>query len=129
MIRQLPETYKLLSSPPFSTIPLLGYNKVGDNTFPNLVPLLMGISVKEVKNTCLHTQKEKIDSCPFIWKEYASKGYKTAYGEDTTYLSTFNYQRTGFVEQPVDYYARPYLMVKLKLFKIFFFKEFFSICI
>lgn len=112
MLRQLPNTYKVLTSPPLSAISLLGYNKVGDNTFPNLVPLLMGLSAKEIKSLCATTQKHKFDLCPFIWKNFAARGYKTGYGEDPTSMSTFNYQRTGFVEQPVDYYARPYFMVK-----------------
>jgi len=41
-IRQMPKTYEFLTDT-LSGIELLGYNKVGDNTFPNIIPLLTGL--------------------------------------------------------------------------------------
>ncbi|KAJ4441720.1 hypothetical protein ANN_11578, partial [Periplaneta americana] len=48
--RQLPKILKILQN--MKAIELLGYNKVGDNTFPNLVPVLSGLSEKELKDVC-----------------------------------------------------------------------------
>lgn len=97
MIRHLPETYKLLSSPPLNATTLLGYNKVADNTFPNLMPLLAGHSVEELRKVCnwpsgSETWSSKFDSCPIIWKKFAKRGYRTMYGEECPHLSTFNFQ-------------------------------------
>lgn len=44
-----------------------GYNKVADNTFPNAMAVLAGLTLNEAKQIC---QPEKIDglnNCPFIW--------------------------------------------------------------
>jgi hypothetical protein len=102
----------VLLSPPLSAIPLFGYNKVGDNTFPNLIPLLTGMSAHELARACYPNHKTKLDACPFIWKHFAAAGYRTAFGEDFPDIATFNYHKIGFVEQPVDYYARPLHTVK-----------------
>ncbi|KAF4532247.1 hypothetical protein B566_EDAN004333 [Ephemera danica] len=108
MERQLPVTRKLLLSPPLSAVSLLGYNKVGDNTFPNLIPMLTSLDLDELTRTCWPAlNKNKLDGCPFIWKKFAAAGYRTVYGEDCARFSTFNYVKTGFVEQPTDYYTRP----------------------
>ena len=44
---------------------MYGYNKVGDNTFPKLVPLLTGHYVEDILN---NTFKEKLDYFSLIWK-------------------------------------------------------------
>ena len=44
---------------------MYGYNKVADNTFPNLTPLLTGHYVEDIWN---QTAKRKFDYFPFIWK-------------------------------------------------------------
>jgi hypothetical protein len=112
MERELPQLRQVLLSPPLSAIPMLGYNKVGDNTFPNVVPLLTGLAESQLAQACSwRDAKTKIDACPFIWRLFTERGYRTAYGEDCTWMSTFNYAKTGFVQPPVDYYARPFLQV------------------
>ncbi|KAL1429935.1 hypothetical protein MTO96_015433 [Rhipicephalus appendiculatus] len=50
------------------------------------------------------------DNCTFLWTMFANAGYRTLYAEDNTEMSTFNYLKPGFGEQPTDYYIRPFLL-------------------
>ncbi|KAF8770959.1 hypothetical protein HNY73_018426 [Argiope bruennichi] len=83
-----------------------GYTKVGDNTFPNLNPLLTGRFPQDIWNETL-ADTMYFDDVDIIWKRYANKGYRTLYAEDSPFFGTFNYGRRGFNETPVDYYLRP----------------------
>ncbi|XP_015929475.2 uncharacterized protein [Parasteatoda tepidariorum] len=83
-----------------------GYTKVGDNTFPNLVPMLTGHFVEyywneSVRDTFL------FDNISLIWKDYARNGFRTFYAEDSPFSGTFNYIKRGFHDPPTDYYYRP----------------------
>jgi len=77
---------------------------------PNFVAFLTGLSLDQLKNQCWASPHSNFDNCPFIWKEYSKLGYVTAYAEDDPRISTFNFQKTGFVSPPTDYYIRPFLM-------------------
>ncbi|KAJ8921093.1 hypothetical protein NQ315_015891 [Exocentrus adspersus] len=99
--RQMPETVAYLTG--IGAVELLGYNKVGDNTFPNLVPVLTGMFEGELRNSCWPTDKHHFDKCHFLWDDYKLKGYTTVYGEDSSWMGLFNYQRRGFQKQPTDY--------------------------
>lgn len=101
-------------------VQLKGYNKIGLNTFPNLLAVLNGQNESEnlKKCTVIDSRKPK-NICPLIWNDYKKKGYVTAYAEDTPHMSTFNYLHVGFVEQPTDYYLRPMMVAGKKLFSIF----------
>ncbi|CAG9825535.1 unnamed protein product [Phaedon cochleariae] len=99
--RQMPETVKQLKQ--IGAVELLGYNKVGDNTFPNLMPVLTGMTEKELTENCWPKENAFFDDCPFLWKDYKKKGFVTAYGEDSSWMGLFNYQRNGFQNQTVDY--------------------------
>ncbi|CAG7786043.1 unnamed protein product [Allacma fusca] len=107
-IRVMPLTHKYLTQN-LSAFGFNGYVKVADNTFPNLVPFLTGKSVKELRNTCWKNAKQRFDKCPFIWKNYSNHGFRTAYSEDEVWMSTFNYHKRGFGEQPADYYFNTFL--------------------
>ncbi|XP_069698059.1 uncharacterized protein [Periplaneta americana] len=106
--RQLPRTLKILQN--MKAIELLGYNKVADNTFPNLIPVLSGLSAKELKNVCWPNNNAVFDECNWVWKNFSAAGYRTAFGEDASNIGLFIYARRGFKKQPTDYYSRPYLM-------------------
>ncbi|XP_049802996.1 uncharacterized protein LOC126237173 isoform X4 [Schistocerca nitens] len=90
-------------------IEMLGYNKVGDNTFPNLVPVLAGMSEAELRNACWPNDKVAFDDCPWLWKTFHAAGYRSAFGEDAPWMGIFSYLKVGFVLQPTDYYLRPYM--------------------
>ncbi|ENN76196.1 hypothetical protein YQE_07164, partial [Dendroctonus ponderosae] len=101
--RQLPKSYEFLMKK-LQGVELLGYNKVADNTFPNLIPVLTGLFEKELKPLCWPTFSTHFDRCPFVWKNYSQKGYATAIGEDCAWIGLFNYLKVGFKNRPSDYY-------------------------
>ncbi|KAF6215425.1 hypothetical protein GE061_010177 [Apolygus lucorum] len=107
-IRQMPRTMAFFEENSGTT--LLGFNKVGYNTFPNLIPALTGMSTKELEQECWPNNRSIFDHCPFIWKKFKEHGYVTAYGEDNTFVSTFSYQTIGFRSEPVDYYLKPFFV-------------------
>lgn len=57
-------------------VEMMGYNKVAENTYPNLVPLLSGLSAEQLKTTCLQNNGDLVDTCPIIWKKYHEKGFR-----------------------------------------------------
>uniref|UniRef100_T1IJT6 Uncharacterized protein n=1 Tax=Strigamia maritima TaxID=126957 RepID=T1IJT6_STRMM len=104
MLRHLTKTYTYFRAFD-SLIDLYGYNKVGDNTFPNIVPLLTGHFVEECWNETL--RQKSLNYLKLIWKEFSQNGYRTLFGEDAPKIATFNYMKGGFYKQPTDYYLRP----------------------
>jgi hypothetical protein len=81
-IRQMPLTHEFLTQK-LGGVGLKGYTKVGDNTFPNVIPLLSGLSVSQLQKTCWPSKSSYFDSCPFIWKHFANSGYRTFFAEDS----------------------------------------------
>lgn len=57
-------------------IEMMGYNKVGDNTFPNFIPMFVGQSVDELKKTCWPSADNFFDECPFVWQYFKKFGYR-----------------------------------------------------
>ena len=107
VLRKLPQTYKYLTEE-LGAIVFKGYNKVADNTFPNIIPLLVGKSYDELtwifgKYFAPFSYLDKYD---FIWKK--AKGFVTILAEDEPEIATFNTGRKGFSSQPTDFYMRPY---------------------
>ncbi|XP_033726546.1 uncharacterized protein LOC117316147 [Pecten maximus] len=88
-----------------STVELLGYNKAGLNTLPNIVPMLLGLTLEEINDT-----GGFFDQYPFIWKDFMKAGYMTFIGEDDSSISTFKYLAHGFKWAPMDYYLRPFVL-------------------
>ncbi|XP_068620841.1 uncharacterized protein [Battus philenor] len=105
--RTMPKTLQFLKSN--GAVEFLGYNKVGDNTFPNLIPLLLGINHRELKTTCLPNDQSTFDNCPFTWEWFKQAGYHTAFGEDSSTLGSFNYLKVGFSKTPTDYYLHTFI--------------------
>ncbi|XP_055949661.1 uncharacterized protein LOC129983955 [Argiope bruennichi] len=113
-LRHFPRTHAFLNEKlkPFE---MNGYTKVGDNTFPNLVPMLTGQFVEYWWNeTVMDTMF--FDNISLIWKLYAKRGYRTFYAEDNPLAGTFNYLKKGFNHPPTDYYFRP-LALALEIWK------------
>ncbi|XP_017081490.2 uncharacterized protein LOC108114855 [Drosophila eugracilis] len=114
--RTMPLVYKYVTQPGW--FEMEGYNKVGDNTFPNLLAVLTGQSEEAVRKICDVKKPGCLDSLNFIWKRFKSANYTTAIAEDCQSISTFNYLKPGFVKQPTDYYLRPLLLAIEKMFKV-----------
>ncbi|KAG7208798.1 hypothetical protein KM043_014991 [Ampulex compressa] len=104
--RMMPKTVKALQD--LGAVEMLGYTKVADNTYPNLVPILSGLSEEELRENCWQDRKKPFDDCPFLWKNFSAAGYRTVFGEDACEMTTFNYLKPGFRIPPTDYYLRPY---------------------
>lgn len=103
-LRHFKRTHRFLVSK-MSAFDMKGYTKVGDNTFPNLVPLLTGHFVEHYWNETLRNVMT-FDHLDFVWKAYSERGYRTFYAEDSPYSGTFNYLKKGFKNPPTDYYYR-----------------------
>ncbi|XP_014245416.1 uncharacterized protein LOC106664313 isoform X2 [Cimex lectularius] len=116
LLRTMPKTAAYLEANDWFT--LKGYNKMDDNTFPNLMAILTGYSVAQIRAECWPSPKTKLDNCPYIWKNFSSQNYITAYGEDEPTIGSFNYHKTGFVKSPTDFYLRPFMLAAEKGTKI-----------
>ncbi|KAH8356966.1 hypothetical protein KR200_009312, partial [Drosophila serrata] len=101
--RTMAQTANFLFSLPH--VELKGFHRLG-STFESLMPLLSGFSGSEMAKFV--STLEKLDNCPFIWKEFRKAGYETALGEDNIDKSVFPGQ--GFEEPPTDHYLRPALI-------------------
>lgn len=102
-IRHLKKTRRYLADN-FDVVELHGYTKLGDNSFPNQVPLLTGMSDKEAAERCPDDYYDNLD---FIWGVYASLGYRTLFLEESPKYGLFNYLSNGFRKIPTDYFSRP----------------------
>lgn len=102
-IRLLPNTYHYLTKNMKSFV-FRGMNKVGDNTFPNLIAMLTG---KEAYGNELPPESQ-FDQWPCIWKNYSQNNYITLFLEDFPKFGLFNYLAPGFKNPPTDYYFRPF---------------------
>ncbi|SPP84847.1 Hypothetical predicted protein [Drosophila guanche] len=115
--RTMPQVLRFLKNLP-GWFEMQGYNKVGDNTLPNLLAILTGDN--HVEN--IEAGKFKVrgfeDSLDYIWQHFKEAGYTTAYAEDCQSLSTFNFHKPGFIRQPVDYYLRPFVRAIEKTLKL-----------
>lgn len=122
--RQLSKTLSYLSDE-YKTIEFSGYNKVGENTFPNLIPLLTGLKPNQLAETSCwmatnYTDESErgddyLDNCEFLWNFYQKAGYLTYFSEDWPKASTFNYLKPGFKSEPTNFYGRPFTLARDKL--------------
>ncbi|KAH8391758.1 hypothetical protein KR215_001940 [Drosophila sulfurigaster] len=86
-----------------------GYNRVGDNSYPNLIPFFSGLNTTELEKDCYNDEKN-FDKCQLLFQHFKSFGYTTSFGEDTYIGGTFNYQKGGFKKIPTDFYLRPVMV-------------------
>jgi len=82
---------------------------VGENTFPNAVSFISGYSLEDLQKICYCSRQTPQDDCPYIWKRFGAALYFTAFLEDSPAMATFNFLKTGFLTQPVDFYIRPFM--------------------
>ncbi|XP_049867520.1 uncharacterized protein LOC126367808 [Pectinophora gossypiella] len=105
--RTMPKTVAYLKMK--GAVEFMGYNKVGDNTFPNLAAVLLGVQDAELQTTCWPHTRATFDNCPFIWERFKNIGYYTALAEDNAKLGTFNFGKIGFIGTPTDYYTHTFM--------------------
>lgn len=107
--RRMNETYDLLANE-LKGFEMFGYNKVADNTYPNLIPALTGLDENELNDACMPEKSSTFDECHFIWDEYKDNNYTTTYMEDMSSLGLFHYLKSGFKKQPTDINGRPFFL-------------------
>ncbi|KAH8333614.1 hypothetical protein KR059_001201 [Drosophila kikkawai] len=106
--RTMPKVFSFLQSAGWYE--MQGYNKVADNSFPNILAILSGYSAEAAKKMLCDTDKAGcLDEMPMIWKYFKNASYLTAYAEDESNSNHFNYLKPGFSKKPMDYYFRPLL--------------------
>lgn len=104
-IRQMQQTKSFLEKE-LQAFEMSGYNKVADNTFVNIVPMMVGKFVHEIGwNETM--SKHPFDEYAFLWKNFSKAGYRTLYAEDAPLMAIFVYTKEGFHVPPADYYNRP----------------------
>lgn len=113
LFRTMPKTVEYINKQGW--LNFKGYNKIDDNTFPNLIAILTGYTVEQLRAACWFEKHGKLDECPIIWKDFSKQGYVTVYAEDEPIISSFNYRKSGFVKTPTDYYLRPFMLATEKL--------------
>ncbi|XP_021950524.1 uncharacterized protein LOC110847822 [Folsomia candida] len=106
--RNMFETRRFLEN--IGAVEMLGYTKVGENTFPNFVALSAGYSEDDLIKVCYFSKLTPQDKCPYISKRFDSANYITAHSEDAPTFAIYNYLKTGFVQQPVDFNNRPIML-------------------
>lgn len=109
LLRSLPKTHTFLNENKF--IEFKGYNKINDNTFPNLMAILTGMNQTRIFELCDPTviPMGEVERCNLIWKDYRDSGFVTSYAEDEADMNTFNLLKKGFKDEPTDYYYRSYI--------------------
>lgn len=107
--RYLNQTRKVLEQQLGDLYYLNGMNKMADNSFPNMVPVLTGRQL--YKGQLPNEDYGPYDDWPLIWKDFAKQGYTTALVEDYPQFTLFNYYSRGFRKgPPTDFYPRPFWM-------------------
>ncbi|XP_071125528.1 uncharacterized protein [Mytilus edulis] len=105
MLRYMKKTWSYLVNE-VNAVDLLGYNKVADNTFVNIVPMTAGKYVDQLPwNESIRWTP--MDNYNFIWNNYSAKGYRTFYAEDHPDIAIFDFGKSGFKKPPGDYFNRP----------------------
>nr|XP_016928820.1 uncharacterized protein LOC108009182 [Drosophila suzukii] len=99
LLRQMPKTVRYMHQN-MSHVEFWGFNKIGTNTFPNLIALLTGLSAAESQEFWL--RQNYMDNLPLIWKEYKKAGYNTSFAEDMAIYSMFYYGKPGFKRPTTD---------------------------
>ncbi|GAB1606859.1 uncharacterized protein LOC115222996, partial [Argonauta hians] len=110
-MRQMPLTRNFLLD--HGALEMFGYNKVGENTFPNMVPLLTGHYVEELPGSS-KLGNEPFDKYDIMFKHYNKSGYVTMFTEDSTSGAIFKFFKFGFKKQPVDHYFMPFAIKRAK---------------
>ncbi|KAJ8729267.1 hypothetical protein PYW08_000848 [Mythimna loreyi] len=99
-------------------VELLGYSKLGDNSYPNLFPALTGLSFKNIRQTCIHDTVFNLEKCPntLLWDKFKEKGYHTALGSDSIAGLLGQYEHR-LPRIPTDFYLQPFILETRKLYR------------
>ena len=116
--RIFPVTYKYLTEQFEQNVFYERYNKIGENTYPNIVPTLTGLVIDSHTEYNLNYELgffRQIDSTyhdnlPFIWREYEKLGYLSMFNEEKVKIGMFRLKRNGFRYPPVSLFTQPFYL-------------------
>ncbi|CAG4908834.1 unnamed protein product [Colias eurytheme] len=105
-ISSMPSTAKYLQT--HHWLDFRGFQKVGYNTFPNVMALMTGKNTTEVHRLC----KNGMDKCNdvMLWSNFKKAGYYTATGEEFLRLPDTFTRYNSFKTSPTDHYIRPFFL-------------------
>ncbi|CAG5119932.1 unnamed protein product [Candidula unifasciata] len=112
--RHMPKTRNYLLNV-LDAVELHKYNRIGDNTFPNLVPILTGKTELELTRR-YRSSRDFFDNMndEFVWSEFSRAGYRTGLYFDSDHLTAFHFMKKGWDKPPVDYYYRATLIERAR---------------
>ncbi|XP_050522148.1 uncharacterized protein LOC126894884 isoform X2 [Daktulosphaira vitifoliae] len=99
-MRQMPKSYNFLTKEIDGDV-MYGFTKVGENTFPNVIPMLTG-------RPFLTEHNNRFDDWPYIWKDFFREKVATLYAEDQPEFNMFDYLAKGITIQPTLHYMRTF---------------------
>ena len=114
--RVFPLTYKYLNEKLEKNIIFERFNKIGENTYPNLIPLLTGLIAHENVELNLGNELNNYndikyhDNLPLIWRDYEKLGYLTMFNEEKPKIGVFRQTKKGFQLPPTAFYTTPYYL-------------------
>lgn len=88
------------------------YNRVSDNTFPNLYTLMTGKPIVEGVGKSFD---RFFDEDPLIFKWFKQDGFVTGYYEDYKVGAVFNWLKKGFHYKPADHFFQPFSVTVEKM--------------
>lgn len=116
--RIFPVTYRFLTSSLTNNIFYERYNKIGENTYPNIVPSLTGLVIDSnieynISNEIRFyrdTDSKFHDNLPFIWQQFEKLGYLTTLNEENGRAGIFKLKKSGFRYPPTTLYTMPFIL-------------------
>lgn len=111
-LRQMKKTREWLKSNATNTIvEMFGYNKIGENSAPNQIPMMTGESyIPGMMDRAIGNYFDNISN--YIWQEYSAKGFNTLFFEEQWSTGLFIHPSLkGFLNVPTDYWPRPLMQV------------------
>lgn len=108
-LRYMNRTRDVLASWPGIVRPLDGVFKLGDNSYPNIYPLLTGRTVDDLKLRPDSTHSE-LAYQSLLWKQFERmRGFYHSHHEDMPYWGTFHsHGALGMLRSPADVHPREY---------------------
>ncbi|KAH7959442.1 hypothetical protein HPB49_011201 [Dermacentor silvarum] len=110
--RHMPKTAQFLRER-LGAFELRGYNKIGDNSYPNQHALITGLKFAETWRYALEGIYDSL-TWRFIWQQYGERCYRTMFLEDWPLYGIFYRFANGFRRPPADYYPRHVIMAMEK---------------
>ncbi|KAH7953491.1 hypothetical protein HPB49_009559 [Dermacentor silvarum] len=98
--RHLPDTVQFVRQT-LRAFELHGYNKLDDNSYPNIHAFLTGLNFDEALEYRAQGFYDNLTS-RLIWQQYRERGYRTMFLEDWSWYGIFYRFEKGFRRPPVD---------------------------